>query len=216
MKIAKIILLFTIITLCSFTGCGKKDSQSSDKSSQETGTLTDIDGNIYSTIKIGEQWWMAENLKVTNDKDGNPVTSFCYGNDPANSDIYGRLYTWGEAMKAAPAGWHVPSIEEWNTLIDYLGGAPVAGGKMKETGNTHWHSPNSGATNESGFTALPGGFRGADGIFYTRGQHADFWSSSGSGPNAWCIYLYHNAARVQQGNDLKGGLAFSVRCIKNN
>jgi uncharacterized protein (TIGR02145 family) len=139
------------------------------------GKVSDIDGNDYKTIQIGIQEWMAENLKTTKYNDGNSIPNvtdfiewsdlitgvYCwYKNDAsAYKATYGALYNWFTVStgKLCPAGWHVPSDAEWTTLYGYLGGAGVAGGKLKETGTTHWISPNTGATNSSGFTALPGG-----------------------------------------------------------
>jgi len=143
----------------------------------ETGSVTDIDGNVYQTVKIGNQWWMMENLKVTSYRNGEAIPNvtdttewynlttgaYCYyDNDAYNTTIYGRLYNWysiNDSRSIAPTGWHVPTDEEWTTVINYLGGESVAGGKLKENGTTHWTSPNNGATNESGFSALPGGYR---------------------------------------------------------
>jgi uncharacterized protein (TIGR02145 family) len=143
------------------------------------GTMTDQDGNEYKTIVIGTQTWMAENLRTTKYRDGTAIPNitdktawealttgaYCNYNNTTSADTiatYGRLYNWYAATDSrniAPAGWHVPTDAEWETLIYYLGGFRVAGGKMKETGTTHWISPNTGATNESGFTALPSGLR---------------------------------------------------------
>ena len=131
------------------------------------------DGQKYKTIKIGEQVWMAENLKFYTEKG-----SWCYDDDPKNGDIYGRLYNWNTAMKVSPPGWHLPSDEEWNILVNYLGGEKIAGGKMKEAGYLHWKEPNEGADNSSGFSGLPAGFRYSNGSFYSRGDGADFWSST--------------------------------------
>jgi len=142
-----------------------------------TGTFTDPrDDQTYTTIDIGSQTWFAENLNY-NTGDGNN-NSWCYDNNGSNCDIYGRLYTWEAATSACPDGWHLPSDDEWTTLIDFLGGEDVAGGKMKETGTTHWNSPNAGATNSSGFTALPGGYRSTNGGFYDRGSFGIWWSAT--------------------------------------
>ncbi len=128
------------------------------------GTVSDIEGNTYKTIKIGTQTWMAENLKTTKYKDGSEIPNITnngdYDNNPANSETYGRLYNWytvDDDKGVCPEGWHVPDDAEYTVLTDYLGGESVAGGKMKETGTEHWNSPNTGATNESGFTGLPRG-----------------------------------------------------------
>jgi uncharacterized protein (TIGR02145 family) len=131
--------------------------------------VIDIDGNVYRTVKIGNQTWMVENLTaiplVTDDTQWRLRTTpgFCwYNNDEASyKDVYGALYNWYSVNtgKLCPIGWHMPTDNEWGSLSDYLGGDYVAGGKLKETGTTHWNSPNEGATNETGFTALPGGYR---------------------------------------------------------
>ena len=164
---------FLAIHLLILISCGATDS-SDDNNNQntppETGTVTDIDGNIYKTIKIGNQWWMAENLKTVHFSDGMAAASYIYNNDETNL-IFGRLYTWRTVVNGttdthnnpstiqgiAPIGWHIPSKAEWEELINYLGGVDVAGGKLKKEGETHWKNPNTGATNQSLFSALPGG-----------------------------------------------------------
>lgn len=141
---------------------------------QQTGAFTDSrDGKTYKTVKIGTQIWMAENL-VYNTDDG------CWANDKDKNNIpvYGFLYNWQTAMKACPSGWHLPTDEEWIKLADYLGGMAVAGGKMKEKGTEHWPYPNTGATNESGFTALPGGLRYQARMFDYLGTFNCLWSAS--------------------------------------
>jgi uncharacterized protein (TIGR02145 family) len=185
-KIIKIsvLVLFVILVI---NGCKKENSYNPTNgkttavfnSSVTYGTLTDQDGNVYKTITIGTQTWMAENLRTTKYRDGSAIPNitdktawgnistgaYCNYNNTTSADTiatYGRLYNWyaaTESRNIAPAGWHVPNDAEWETLIYYLGGFSVAGGKMKETGTTHWISPNTGATNESGFTALPSGLR---------------------------------------------------------
>ncbi|MBN2788937.1 MAG: fibrobacter succinogenes major paralogous domain-containing protein [Candidatus Delongbacteria bacterium] len=147
----------------------------------EVGSVTDIDGNVYATIGIGSQIWMAENLKVTHYRNGDPVPNltdntewsnttdgaYCYyNNDPNLAEVYGLLYNWyavKDNRNIAPEGWHVPTEEEWDILINWLGGEEIAGSKLKESGNAHWIS-NSDADNESGFTGLPGGMK--LGIYY--------------------------------------------------
>jgi len=154
---------------------------------------------IISSVKIGDQEWQMKNLDVdrfrngdmipqarTNEewnsagKKGKPV--WCYNsNDPENGRIYGKLYNWhavNDARGLAPKGWHIPSDNEWTTLTNYLGGLEVAGGKMKATGTAYWNSPNEGATNESGFSVLPGGYRYFDGSFNFIRNNAFFWSAA--------------------------------------
>lgn len=169
--------------------------------------ITDIDGNSYKTISLGSQVWMRENLKTTKYNDGTPIPNitvnsawaalttgaYCdYDNTPSNSTTYGRLYNWfvvdnnaatkvgsNGGKNVCPIGWHVPSDNEWTTLTTYLGGEPVAGGKLKETGTIHWLIDNIGATNESGFTALPSGYRN-NGIYCCYGTYGYWWGSTES------------------------------------
>ena len=177
------------------------------------GTLTDSrDGKIYDTVRIGTQWWMVENLNY------NSSNSYCYNNSSSNCNVYGRLYSWNAAVNACPSGWHLPSTSGWNILTEYLGGNPGnAGGKLKEAGTSHWLSPNSGATNESGFTALPGGIRYSNGTYEFNTQKAYFWSSTEtSSTTAFPISLYYNLSAF--GNEFSRDdkvNSMSVRCIKD-
>jgi len=163
----------------------------------KTGTMTDIDGNTYKTVKIGSQWWMAEDLRTTRYRDGTSIPNvtensawlaltagaYCYyNNNSSYADTYGALYNWyavNDSRNIAPSGWHVPTDAEWQILINFLGGDAVAGGKMKESGAEHWNSPNTGASNESGFTALPGGrHESITGFFDNMGEFAFYWSAT--------------------------------------
>lgn len=195
--------------------------------------ITDIDGNTYKIIKIGDQWWMAENLKVTRYRNGEAIPhvtddsqwanlstgAYCnYGNNTNNATTYGRLYNWYaviDGRKIAPAGWHVPTDQEWETLVNYLGGSGVAGGKMKEAGTAHWSSPNTGGTNESGLSARPGGRRYYGGYYEYMGVYAYFWSSSVTVSNyAWARYLHFNHPLVYRCN-IGTEYGFSVRCVRD-
>lgn len=199
-------------------------------SAQET--VTDIEGNVYHTVTIGTQVWMVENLKTTQYRNGNPITNvtgdvpwaalsdgaYChYKNLSSNSATYGLLYNW-YAVKTgdlAPTGWHVPSDAEWTTLATFLGGESVAGGKLKEAGSSHWESPNKGADNSSGFTALPGGNRNNGSTFYDIKSYGDFWSSTeDNAGNAWNRGLRFNASNLYRRSYRKTS-GFSVRCVKD-
>jgi uncharacterized protein (TIGR02145 family) len=199
------------------------------------GFVVDIDGNRYNTVKIGTQIWMAENLKTTRYNDGTKIPAvkdsaswmnlttgaLCYyKNDSVTYNAtYGPLYNWYAVNtgKLAPTGWHVPTDAEWTTLTNYLGGLDVAGGKLKETGTSHWQSPNTGATNETGFTAIPAGRRDPGTNFQVCGWIAAFWSST--------IYPYWNAAlgrelasdiiSVYQNNPPSRTQGRSIRCVKD-
>jgi uncharacterized protein (TIGR02145 family) len=204
---------------------------------KEEEIITDVDGNVYTSVTIGTQVWMVENLKTTKFNDGTqiPFASnatewqtkydqtpfYCwYDDNIANKDIYGALYKWYSVKtgKLCPTGWHVPSDTEWETLATFLGGDSIAGGKLKETGTTHWLEPNTGATNETDYTALPGGTRGnGESIdFLGIGSFGNYWSSTESlpGNNAW-------GRGFGQSSLLSRGwgwepLGYSVRCLKDN
>jgi len=184
------------------------------------------DGQTYKYVKIGRQVWMAENLNYQT------TNSRCYDNSPSNCNVYGRLYPWVDTKQACPSGWHLPSHSEWIELVDFLGGEDVAGGKMKITGTTYWKHSNFGATNESGFSALPGGSGGdVDRIslpaakryvkssFSGIWKYANFWSSSLTlelPDYAWGITLYSSQKDLNQdgvGHTLTYDM--SVRCIKD-
>jgi uncharacterized protein (TIGR02145 family) len=140
---------------------------------QVAGTFKDSrDGKTYKTVKIGAQTWMAENLAF---KAGNGCVA--YDNNKTNAATYGYLYDWETAKKVCPIGWHLPSKAEWVTLITYSGGEKTAGNKLKEACSKHWASPNTGATNESGFTGLPGGGRQEDGQFTSINVNGNWWTS---------------------------------------
>jgi len=200
------------------------------------GSVTDIDGNIYKTITIGTQTWMAENLRTTKYRNGVAIPNvtdstvwtslttgaWCnYNNDASNVQRkYGKLYNWYAATDSrniAPKGWHVPSDAEWSILTTYLGGEEVAGGKLKETGTFNWVSPNSGATNETGFSALPGGYcEGFDGTFGAVGMFGKWWCTTESGTGnplyRFLTYGYNWANRY----DSFKTSGFSVRCVRDN
>lgn len=170
------------------------------------------DGKVYKTVTIGTQVWMAENLAYA------PASGnyWAYDNDSNNVASYGYLYDWETALNVCPAGWHLPSDDEWTALTTYLMGDSVAGGKMKEVGTAHWISPNAGATNSSGFTALPGGYRSTNGSFGSLSSSGRWWSSSEYGAfNAWAWGLGYGTADVYRFYYYKS-FGFSVRCLKDN
>jgi uncharacterized protein (TIGR02145 family) len=200
------------------------------------GTLTDQDGNIYNTITIGTQEWMAENLRTTVYRDGTPIQNvegdtewtelsdgaYCnYGNKENFDTIatYGRIYNWyavADSRKLAPEGWHIPTDAEWAKLINYLGGENVAGGKMKEAGTVHWLSPNASATNSSGFTGLPNSYRGSIyGIFYQLDGMSYWWSSTEDDEDeAYGVCLDYSTAGALLGYSFKND-GFAIRCVKD-
>ncbi|OFY38428.1 MAG: hypothetical protein A2X01_18820 [Bacteroidetes bacterium GWF2_35_48] len=198
-------------------------------------TITDIDGNVYNTVIIGTQIWMAENLNVTKLNDGASISlvtdntawsnlstpGYCwYNNDQTTyGNTYGALYNWYTVNtgKLCPTGWYASSGADWEALITYLGGGSVAGGKMKETGTTHWSSPNTGATNESGFTALPGGRRnGSSGLFSDINNTGNWWSAlSYNSGSAYFASIYNTASSLSSGSSAyPKTFGYSVRCLK--
>ena len=204
-----------------------------DEVSFTAGHLTDIEGNTYNTVSIGTQMWMQENLKTTKYNDGMNIplvtdneTWFntnepAYGwyNDDENSygETYGALYNWFTVNtgKICPAGWHVPTDAEWTSLTDFLGGEAVAGGKLKEAGTEHWSIPNTDASNESGFTALPGGYRSNGGQCYSIEWQGRWWTSSMIDyMYVWTRHMQANIANVNR-YEINKNFGFSVRCVKD-
>jgi uncharacterized protein (TIGR02145 family) len=198
------------------------------------GTVTDHDGNLYNTVRIGTMIWMTENLRTSTYNNGNPITkvtnystwenlntgAYCWFNNDSTGfeSTYGKLYNWYAVNTGVlcPTGWHVPSDAEWTTLTTYLGGELVAGDKLKEAGTKHWHSPNTGSTNESGFTVLPGGQRTRFGDFDGEGSVGIFWSATQDDLNrAISRGVASGRSEVHNYSEyIKSGL--SVRCLKDN
>jgi uncharacterized protein (TIGR02145 family) len=189
----------------------------------------DRDSKSYNTVQIGEQCWMSQNLNIgtrieAGGSQGNNsiFEKYCYDNSESNCDIYGGLYQWYEMMQYSftpgikgicPTNWHLPTNAEWTILITFLGGENTSGGKMKETGTTHWATPNTGATNSSGFSALPGSFCFSGGNFGNAGFSAYFWSSTGYS-EASVRYIYYDNAWVNSGS-MNNWTSLSVRCLKD-
>ena len=203
-------------------------------------TVKDIDGNVYKTVTIGKQVWMKENLKTTKYNDGKTILlvtdnkawgalitpAYCWFNNDevVSKNKFGALYNWYTVStnKLCPKGWHVPTDEEWTKLTTFLGGEGVAGGKLKEKGTTHWESPNVGATNESGFTALPSGDRNYAGVFDLTGSNVIYFRSNGywwssselQAGNAYYRRLYNSFSDVYRSPSVKQ-YGYSVRCLHN-
>lgn len=197
------------------------------------GEVKDIDGNVYPTIKIGNQEWMAENLRTGTYNDGTDINheadsakwsnategAWCwYDNDSSNDLPYGKLYNWyavNDGGGLCPTGWHVPTDPEWTTLTDFLGGLSIAGGPMKEAGTAHWQSPNGSATNSTGFSGLPGGFRTLAGTFHLIVKNGSWWSSTELGSlNGWYRWLNNINGNVN-GVTVDKKTGHSVRCVKD-
>ena len=217
-----------------------------DKSLSPTDTVTDIDGNVYQTVKIGEQWWMAENLRVTRYRNGDAIPTnlsddewhstryaayaiYPHGIvDGINSEAemvaaYGKLYNWyavDDSRGLCPPGWHVPSDTDWMTLTNYLDDWSRPGGKMKSTrtepdAHPRWRIPNTGATNESGFSGLPAGLRNYYGSYLSIGNYGTWWSSEAyTGDDVWFRYLSYNISYMLTGYFDKR-IGRSVRCLRD-
>jgi len=221
-------LFFVFTASAVFVGCSKKDDEFAATTVTYNGYT--YNGYTYKTVVIGTQTWFAENLQTEKYNDGTSPTYITdnapwanttvgayssYNNDANMKTTYGYLYNWYAVNtgKLCPAGWHVPSDTEWTQLTNYLGGESVAGGKMKTT--TGWTSPNNGATNESGFYALAGGFRDTDGTFGSVGGYGYFWSSTQNDATyAWgrSLFYYNDNAYRYFTNETYG---FSVRCLRD-
>lgn len=181
-------------------------------------TVKDVDGNVYKTVKIGDQTWMAENLRVTKTPDGTAIVSWAPQDLESAVAEYGRMYDWETANKVCPAGWHLPSDEEWQKMIDFLGGPMIAGGKIKEAGTAHWKAPNKGATNETGFTALPNGFRNKKGKYFNfKNNLAYWWSSTPMETDlAYGVYITYGEPIIYRYYfSFTRDMGFSVRCVKD-
>jgi uncharacterized protein (TIGR02145 family) len=193
-------------------------------------------GQTYNTVQIGTQCWLKENLNIgtmvpgtQNQTNNSIIEKYCYNNLESNCAIYGGLYKWNEMMQyvtnagaqgICPSGWHIPTDAQWTTVTTFLGGTSVAGGKMKTTGTIQagtglWNSPNTSATNESGFSAVPAGYRSIDVTFKHLGNEEFWWSSTESSTsNAWRRWVGYNGGSVSRTSDYKS-YGFSVRCIRD-
>jgi uncharacterized protein (TIGR02145 family) len=199
-----------------------------------TTKIADADGNIYNTILLKDKIWMAENLETSTFNDGTsiPLVSdnaawmtlsspgFCYYNNDeiTNNATYGALYNWYAVSsgKLCPSDWHIPSDEEWTDFTNFLAGESIAGGRLKEAGTAHWSGPNMGATDDKGFTALPGGSRDKNGIYSQLGLDGNWWSSSEyNASDSWSRNMNYNSISIIKYH-LSKSTGVSVRCIKNS
>lgn len=218
--------------------------------------LTDIDGNRYGVVQIGNQCWMAENLRVIHFPDGSALNNgnssmgdslfsptftahpdaflgwyFAYNGDSKYTELYGYLYTWATVINGidtlrnsegffqgiAPDGWHIPEMEEWRTLIDYLGGSNLAGYKLKDPGSSLWRTSLPDTSRVSGFSALPGGCCLFNGSYIEEGQSSYFWTATPSIVNhAWHVLLSHHDSKANLlGHQDSKRFGYSVRCLMN-
>lgn len=223
----KLLILFGLLILIS-AACKKDEDPPPSKP-----TIKDIEGNVYNIVTIGSQTWMAENLKTTKFNDDTDIPfvtnngqwenlttpGYCYydNNEDSLRDIYGVLYNWYaiNSGKLCPEGYHIPANDEWLVLFNYLGGVDTAGGQLKEIGVEHWINPNIGASNETGFTALPGGYRYQTGAFYDLGKNGNWWTATEENSGyAYYWRIYNNLISVT-GNSFLKQRGLSVRCVKD-
>ncbi len=221
----KYLMLISGVIIFIFAGCEKDDGK--------TDPVADIDGNVYETIPVGNQVWMAENLRTTKLNDGTEIRLITknqewynnsgpafswYNNDSSMFKVpYGALYNGYIAVneKICPAGWRVPDKNDWNELVITLGDSTVAGGKLKVEGPTQWHSPNTGSDNSSKFTALPSGIRYFEGTFSSLSYFTAFWSVTESDTSSlFFMSLSYLDAKASSGSKSKKH-GFSIRCIRD-
>lgn len=225
--------ILAILSLLFFLIYCKNDPASSQKPPdpvvviEESEPVKDSDGNVYRTVKIGNQIWMAENLRKAGFAEDQPIENFYYNNDTSYIKTHGRLYRYAAAMNKAasssanpskvrgisPVGWHLPSNAEWQVLINNLGGAAVAGGKLKAIGTSQWSGPNTGATNESKFNALGSGFFRVDNVYMAMKERAIFLTTDSSSPILVRTLRYNSSeVLVEQFHPQD---AVSIRCVKD-
>jgi uncharacterized protein (TIGR02145 family) len=224
MKICPMIFALLAISLLL---CCSKENEENNVLTAQSGTITDIEGNVYKTVEIGTQTWMVENLKTTKYSDGKAIfgyidyspnmAAYCwYNNNENNKDYYGALYTWYAVKtgKLCPSGWHVPTNTEWTNLVTYAGGWEVAGGKLKE--KYFGSSPGKISTDEYGFTARPGGLVAGE-QFTERSINGYWWSGTANENQSQYSFYYKllfDSDEIQKFSLIQG-CGMSVRCIKN-
>jgi uncharacterized protein (TIGR02145 family) len=255
MKSTRLVILLLFILTVAISSCSDDNSPGTSNDNNgggiDTGacaggptTVSDIDGNVYNVVSIGNQCWMKENLKTSRYKNGTLIptglngtqcqtttSGACadYNNDPANTAFYGKLYNWyavADTQGLCPTGWHEPEDWEWNVLVKAIdpnadttcngcNQSSIVGGAMKDIGTTHWASPNTGATNSSGFTGLPGGYRANYGPYDGIGNYGYWWSATQyNSAQSQYRYLYYPNSNVGRDFDYKT-IGFSVRCVRD-
>ena len=247
LNIIDIVILVDIILNPALIGCTDPNALNfnpvalyDDGNCDYSNIVIDIDGNIYTTVIIGSQEWMAENLRVTQYRNGNSIPNvlelsewsllnsggYCYlNNDEQNIDVFGNFYNWGAVIdesEICPEDWHIPTDDEWQILVDFLGGDDIAGGSLKSTGTVEsgdglWFEPNVGATNNSGFTSLPAGYRYFDGLYYMQGEGSYFWSSTErfNRGMVWGRALVNTYTWVSHYSFGYPGTGASIRCVRD-
>lgn len=201
--------------------------------SADPATVTDSDGNIYQTVKIGNQLWLTSNLRTTSFNDGKPIdhvksdsqwgglesAAFCWpSHDESNKEIYGALYNWYaiDSQKLAPKGWHVATDEDWKELLEFIGSEGETASLLKEEGTRYWFEPNSGAIDAFGFNARPGGYRNYDGlVFHEPGDGGFFWTQTEEDELTAITYCMTFDSQEVDRWAVKKTYGRSVRCVKD-
>lgn len=231
MKSTKITFAIAFISLASILSSCSKTNDSTPTPSGDPATVTDVDGNVYKTVRIGTQLWITENLRTTRYNDSTAINTglsdadwritttgafAIYDGSSTNNDTYGKLYNWYAASsgKLAPKGWHIPSRAEWETLVENLGGTSVAGGKLKSTSSL-WMAPNTGATNSSGFSALPSGWKSNSGGYSLIGESAYWWASTPRNTTQGDYLRVDNNLVGSAVNGATNQFGYAVRCLKD-
>ena len=234
-KVNFTVLLSVVTCIFTFNACLEESPiPTTNYSVSNSESVIDVDGNMYNTVTIGTQVWMTENLRTTKYRNGSSLTNitqvsqwgalttgaYCSFSNSTTTQMYGRFYNWyavNDSRNIAPAGWHVPTYNEWLTLWYYLGGDSLVGGQLKETGTSHWYYPNSGATNGWGFNALPAGFIKEDGNFYGFGYYTLWWTvteNASNSLNAECQEIDYNHPGLYD-NNLPKNWGLSIRCVRD-
>jgi uncharacterized protein (TIGR02145 family) len=232
MKYSKFVLFLLILLIAVTSSCDFDILNIEKKIKANNDTVVDDEIIQYKTIALGSQIWMDKNLNIGTmiqagsvASDNDQVEKYCYNNDTALCTIYGGLYSWEELMNYSfqegskgicPEGWHIPTVTDWQILINFLGGVELAGGKLKQPGTSHWKSPNIISDEMSNFNALPSGFYNSQSTTHFQGidELTYLWSSSGNTAFSWSILLQHtDTATVILSNPVLSGLP--VRCIQN-
>lgn len=221
--------------LCELVSNGNYDNAEECQLACNAGAeVTDIDGNVYGTVILSTQEWTRSNLDVVTYRNGDPIPevqdfttwknlttgAWChYENNSANGPIYGRLYNWyavNDPRGLAPEGWHVASDAEWAVMVELLGGTNAAGGPLKSTGTSLWMAPNEGATNASGFSALPGGKRDSNLDFVNQSESGSWWTSSDQSiPFAKLRIIEHGSDAALGGYYGDKNNGYAVRCVRD-
>lgn len=210
MRVLLALVMFSFLTLWDSQQANTQTPPEMSRAPKEDVFMDPRDGTVYGIVQLGSQLWLGENVRFKAEG------SWAYDGDSANAEVYGRLYDWEGANCACPPGWRLPTAADWMVLFDHFGGLNVAGGNLKEAGTLHWREPNSGASDISRFSALPGGGRrNTGGTFHGLGLFGAFWTGTERGDeDAWAFYLGYHYPEVSMRESSSKGFGYSVRCLR--